>query len=143
MESTPTSPTYPADTLVLVVEDDPKLGRLLVRALTRHHIGCDLAVSGERALAMAAERSYAAFVIDQMLPGVDGLEVCRRLRRDGLEAPVVIMSARDDLGGEIDPAGADGYLLKPFPLDLLLATLDALPRRSPRASRNSGDRTIS
>ena len=143
MESTPVSPIRPDDTPVLVVEDDPKLGSLLVRALATYDVEGELAVSGERALAMAAGRSYAAVVIDQMLPGMDGLQLCRRLRRGGLGAPVIIMSARDDLGGEIDPAGADGYLLKPFPLNLLLSTLGALPRRSPRASRNWGDLTLS
>jgi DNA-binding response OmpR family regulator len=70
-----------------------------------------------------------------MLPGMDGLELCRRLRRGGLGVPAVIMSAWDDLASQIGPAGADGYLVQPFALDLLLATLRSLPTTSRAASR--------
>lgn len=135
VDTTTASTSSAADQPVLVVEDDPKLGRLLVRALGLCGVEADLARSGEVALAKAAGVPYAAVLIDQMLPGMDGLELCRRLRRGGLAVPAVIMSARDDLATQIDPAGADGYLVKPFPLDLLLSTLRSLslaPRRSHR-----------
>ncbi len=119
--------------MVLVVEDDPKLGPLLVRGLATHDIESDLADTAEVALAMAGQRHYSAALVDQMLPGIDGLQLCRRLRRGGLRAPVVIMSARGDLADQIAPAGANGYLVKPFSFDQLLASLRALPERSRRA----------
>ncbi len=133
------TPASSHDAGVLIVEDDPKLGPLLVRALEACGARGHLADSAESALVMAAGHDYAAVLIDQMLPGMDGLELCRRLRRGGLGAPAVIMSARDDLAGEIGPAGADGYLVKPFPLDLLLATLRSLPAASGARHRWSDD----
>lgn len=116
---------------VLVVEDDPKLGSLIVRALATADVAADLAPSGEIALPLATERRYSAMVIDFMLPGMDGLELCRRLRRGGLRAPIVLMSARDGLSPHVRPAGADGHLTKPFALDELFAMLDELPEHSP------------
>lgn len=139
MDATPPTPATPGGVMVLVVEDDPTLGGLLIHALATCGVQGDLAGSGETALAMAAGHPYAAVLIDQMLPGMDGLELCRRLRRGGLEVPAVIMSARDDLAGAVGPAGADGYLIKPFPLDLLLSTLRALPATSRRVRRRWGD----
>lgn len=129
----------PCDVMVLVVEDDPKLGGLLIQALAACGVQGDLAGSGETALAMAARHRYAAVLIDQMLPGMDGLELCRRLRRGRLGVAAVIMSARDDLAGAVGPAGADGYLVKPFPLDLLLTTLRSLAATSRRARPRWGD----
>jgi len=115
---------------VLIVEDDLGLGALLLDALRTQGIGGDLVRSGEAALTMAAGLDYSAVVIDQELPGMSGLEVCRRLRRGGLGAPVMMMSARDEVGADFRPAGADACLVKPFLPDELGAVLRALPERS-------------
>lgn len=100
---------------VLLVEDDEKLGELLRRLLALDGIETDVAGDAEQALALAAAVPYDAVVLDWMLPGMDGLELCRRLRRGGLRAPVVMISARDDLTArDLSDAGADEFLGKPF-----------------------------
>ncbi|MGH3103459.1 MAG: response regulator, partial [Gaiellaceae bacterium] len=110
---------------VLIVEDEPKLAALLRRGLVEEAHAADVARSGEDALWMARATEYDAIVLDLMLPGVDGLEVCRRLRADGVWAPVLMLTARDaveDRIGGLD-AGADDYLTKPFAFAELLARL--------------------
>ncbi|HSC91540.1 MAG TPA: response regulator transcription factor [Gaiellaceae bacterium] len=116
---------------VLVVEDEPKLAGLLRRGLAEEGHAADVAGSGEDALWMALARPYDAIVLDLMLPGIDGVEVCRRLRDDGVWSPVLMLTARDgvdDRVGGLD-AGADDYLAKPFAFAELLARLRALARR--------------
>jgi two-component system OmpR family response regulator len=120
---------------VLVVEDEKKLGQLLGRGLREEGHAADVAERGEEALWMARAVDYDAIVLDVMLPGADGFEVCRRLRRDGVWSPVLLLTARDavdDRVGGLD-AGADDYLTKPFSFDELLARLRALTRRAPVA----------
>lgn len=100
---------------VLLVEDDEKLGELLRRLLALDGIETDVAGDAEQALTLAAAFPYDAVVLDWMLPGMDGLELCRRLRRGGLRAPVVMISARDDLTArDLADAGVDEFLGKPF-----------------------------
>ena len=116
---------------VLIVEDEVKLASLLRRGLTEEAYAADVATSGEDALWMARATEYDAIVLDRMLPGVDGVEVCRRLRADGVWTPVLMLTARDaveDRVGGLD-AGADDYLTKPFAFAELLARLRALARR--------------
>ena len=118
---------------VLVVEDEKKLGELLARGLREEGHAADLADRGEEALWMANAVDYDAIVLDVMLPGVDGFEVCRRLRAGSVWAPVLMLTARDavdDRVGGLD-AGADDYLVKPFSFEELLARLRALTRRAP------------
>jgi two-component system, OmpR family, response regulator len=118
---------------VLVVEDEKKLGELLGRGLREEGYAADVADRGEEALWMAQAVPYDAIVLDVMLPGADGFEVCRRLRRDGVWTPVLMLTARDgvdDRVGGLD-AGADDYLTKPFAFEELLARLRALTRRAP------------
>ena len=120
---------------MLVVEDEKKLGQLLGRGLREEGHAADVAERGEEALWMARAVDYDAIVLDVMLPGADGFEVCRRLRRDGVWSPVLLLTARDavdDRVGGLD-AGADDYLTKPFSFDELLARLRALTRRAPVA----------
>lgn len=113
---------------ILLVEDDAKLAGILRRGLELDGISTDLAETAEQALAMAARADYDAFVVDVMLPGMDGLEVCRRLRRGGLRTPVVVISARDDLTDrDLRDAGADQFMAKPF----AIAALEARLRRAP------------
>ena len=94
---------------VLVVEDEKKLGELLGRGLREEGYAADLADRGEDALWMAHAVEYDAIVLDVMLPGVDGLEVCRRLRRDGVWTPVLMLTARDGVEDRVSglDTGAD------------------------------------
>ncbi|HJU37234.1 MAG TPA: response regulator transcription factor [Gaiellaceae bacterium] len=118
---------------VLVVEDEKKLGELLGRGLREEGYAADVADRGEEALWMARAVEYDAIVLDVMLPGADGFEICRRLRRDGVWTPVLMLTARDavdDRVGGLD-AGADDYLTKPFAFEELLARIRALSRRAP------------
>ncbi|MGH9280887.1 MAG: response regulator transcription factor [Acidimicrobiales bacterium] len=116
---------------VLVVEDEPRMASVLRRGLTEEGYAVDVAGDGIDGLWMASEFTYDAIVLDVMLPGLDGFEVCRRLRAAEHWTPVVMVSARGDVGDRIHglDAGADDYLGKPFKLAELAARLRALRRR--------------
>jgi len=118
---------------VLIVEDQPKLAALLARGLREEGHAADVAERGEDALWMAPAASYDAIVLDIMLPGIDGFETCRELRRLGVWAPVLMLTARDSVDDRVTglDAGGDDYLAKPFSFDELLARLRALTRRAP------------
>jgi two-component system, OmpR family, response regulator len=118
---------------VLVVEDEKKLGALLGRGLREEGYAADVAGRGEEALWMARAVPYDAIVLDVMLPGADGFEICRRLRHGGVWAPVLMLTARDAVDDRVTglDAGADDYLTKPFAFEELLARLRALTRRTP------------
>ena len=116
---------------VLVVEDEVKMAALLRRGLSEEGLNVDVADEGERALLMAGAAEYDAVVLDVMLPGIDGFETCRRLRRDGVWTPVLMLTARGALDDRVTglDGGADDYLVKPFAFAELLARLRALVRR--------------
>ena len=118
---------------ILVVEDEQKLAGLLERGLVEEGHAADVAQTGEDALWMARSVAYDAIVLDLMLPGVNGIEVCRRLRADGVWSPVLMLTARDAVEDRVAglDAGADDYLPKPFSFAELLARLRALVRRGP------------
>jgi two-component system OmpR family response regulator len=118
---------------VLIVEDQVKMAALLRRGLTAEGMSADVAIKGEDALWMAEATDYDAIVLDVMLPGIDGLEVCRRLREAGVWAPILILTARDAVRDRVAglDGGADDYLTKPFSYAELLARLRALVRRGP------------
>jgi two-component system, OmpR family, response regulator len=118
---------------ILVVEDDVKIASLIRRSLREEGMAPDVAVKGEDALWMAGATDYDAVVLDVMLPGIDGFETCRRLRKDGVQAPVLMLTARDAVADRVAglDRGADDYLVKPFSFEELLARLRALARRGP------------
>ena len=117
---------------VLVVEDDSETAGRMADSLVQSGYEVDLAADGTSALERGRAGDYAVLTIDRMLPGLDGLEVVRRLREDGVSTPALIISAL----GEVDDrvrglrAGGDDYLVKPFALAEMLARVDALARRS-------------
>ncbi|MGI5328707.1 response regulator [Actinomadura nitritigenes] len=116
---------------VLVVEDEIRTAALLQRGLREEGYAVDVAVDGPDAVWQAVESPYDAIVLDVMLPGLDGFEVCRRLRVRGCWAPVLMLTARDAVSDRVQglDAGADDYLTKPFSFAELLARLRALARR--------------
>jgi two-component system, OmpR family, response regulator len=118
---------------VLVVEDDLKMASLLRRGLLEEGLAADVARTGDDALWMAEATEYDAIVLDVMLPGADGFDVCRRLRESGRWSPVLMLTARDAVEDRVAglDAGADDYLTKPFSFAELLARLRALARRAP------------
>ena len=119
---------------VLVIEDEMRMARLVKRALEEEGHAVDVAGDGPEGLWMATENRYAALVLDVMLPGFDGFELCRRLREAGIWVPVLMLTARDEVGDRVRglDAGADDYLVKPFSLLELAARLRALTRRDDR-----------
>ena len=118
--------------LVLVVDDDRGVREAVDRALRVAGFETDLAADGLQALAAIGRRPPDAVVLDVMMPAMDGLAVCRRLRTAGDRTPVLLLTARDAVRDRVHglEAGADDYLPKPFDLDELLARLRALIRRS-------------
>jgi two-component system OmpR family response regulator len=120
---------------VLVVEDEEKMAKLLKRGLEEEGHAVDVGADGPEGLWLATENSYAAVVLDVMLPGFDGFELCRKLRAAGDWTPVLMLTARDAVDDRVRglDAGADDYLVKPFSLLELSARLRALARRDDRA----------
>jgi two-component system, OmpR family, response regulator len=118
---------------VLVVEDEARMAELLERGLREEGYAPDVARTGEDALWMARAVDYDAIVLDVMLPGAEGMEICRSLRTAGVWSPVLMLTARDAVDDRITglDAGADDYLLKPFSFGELFARLRALVRRAP------------
>ncbi|MGH2859876.1 MAG: response regulator transcription factor [Solirubrobacteraceae bacterium] len=117
---------------ILVVDDEPAVRRALERALRLDNYEVELAVDGEEALDRLSERPVDAVILDVMMPGVDGLEVCRRMRAAGDRTPVLMLTARDAIDDRVLglDVGADDYLVKPFALRELQARLRALLRRT-------------
>jgi two-component system response regulator MprA len=121
---------------ILVVDDDARLGASLRRALAYEGNTVEVATDGPGALVAARDRPPDLVVLDVMLPGLDGVEVCRRLRA-GSDVPILMLTARDAISDRVDglDAGADDYLVKPFAYDELLARVRALLRRREPAGR--------
>jgi len=117
---------------ILVVDDEPQLRRALERALKLEGYEVALAADGDQALAAVASSRPDAIVLDVLMPGRDGLEVCRALRGGDDHTPVLMLTARDAVSDRVDglDAGADDYVVKPFALEELLARVRALLRRS-------------
>ncbi|HRA47320.1 MAG TPA: response regulator transcription factor [Thermomicrobiales bacterium] len=116
---------------ILVVEDETRLADLIKRGLTHEGHAVDLAGDGEEGLDWVSAATYDVIVLDIMLPGISGLEVCRVLRQRQVTTPILLLTARDAVPDRVAglDAGADDYLIKPFAFPELLARLRALARR--------------
>lgn len=116
---------------ILVIEDEIKLAMAIKRALETQAHAVDVAHSGEDGLDMCDTEAYGVIILDLMLPGISGLDVCKRLRSDGVHTPVLLLTAKGQLHDKVVglDAGADDYLVKPFSFDELFARIRALTRR--------------
>lgn len=116
---------------VLLVEDEPKMLAFLKQGLEEQHFAVDTADNGEDGLHWALNFLYDVIVLDVMLPGIDGIEVCRVIRNRRLTVPVLMLTARDAVDDRVRglDSGADDYLIKPFAFRELLARIRALARR--------------
>lgn len=116
---------------LLLVEDEPSAARVVAKGLREHAYAVDVASDGAAALAQVEAVDYDAIVLDLMLPRIDGLSVCRAIRRAGRSVPILVLTARDAVDARVEglDAGADDYLVKPFDFRELLARVRALVRR--------------
>jgi DNA-binding response OmpR family regulator len=121
-----------SDMRLLIVEDDKKVGAFLERGLKEENYAVDVCRNGADALYMPQVNPYDVIILDIMLPGKDGISVCRELRENGVLTPIIMLTAKDSLDDKILglTEGADDYLTKPFSFEELLARIQALLRRS-------------
>lgn len=119
---------------ILIIEDDARLARVMVKVLAQEHLPAEVALDGETGLQLALSGSFSALIVDWMLPGRSGLDVIRALRAEGIETPALMLTARGEMPERVVglDAGADDYLPKPFAFEELLARLRALLRRGDR-----------
>jgi len=117
---------------LLIVEDDKKVGRFLQRGLEEEHYAVDLVRSGSDGLYYATANEYDVIILDIMLPGMDGLAVCRELRQKLVLTPIIMLTALNSIEDKVIglSEGADDYLAKPFSFEELLARIRALMRRN-------------
>ena len=116
---------------ILLVEDDPGIGRFVSRGLTAEGFEVHWLRAGREARESLKTNAFAVAILDLGLPDIDGTELCSGIRRDGVETPILMLTARDSLDDKLDGfrCGADDYLTKPFAFEELLARLRALTHR--------------
>lgn len=116
---------------ILVVEDEYKIAHSIKKGLEQEGFVCDVALDGNDGFDLASSESYDAIILDLMLPGMDGVTVCKKLRQDGNYTPILMLTAKGQLVDKVDGlnSGADDYLVKPFAFEELLARVRSLTRR--------------
>jgi DNA-binding response OmpR family regulator len=129
---------------LLVVEDERRLANLLRRMLAEERHTVDLAYDGRTGLDLALSDTYDMVILDLMLPDLDGVEICRQMRQNRVEAPVLMLTARGAVEDRVKGlnVGADDYLIKPFAMEELLARVNALLRRRGRGFENGTTLTV-
>lgn len=116
---------------ILVVEDEHKIATSIKKGLEQESFAVDLAFDGPKGYDLASSEDYDIIVLDLLLPGMDGMEICKKLRQANIHTPILILTAKDQLGDKVEGlnSGADDYLTKPFAFEELLARIKALARR--------------
>lgn len=132
---------------ILIIEDDRKIAAAIKKGLEKESYAVDVASEGERGLSLALSANYDLIILDRMLPGVDGVRICKLLRRDNIKTPILILTVKDRISDRVEglDAGADDYLTKPFAFTELLARVRALLRRPGPLAENIlqvGDLTL-
>jgi DNA-binding response OmpR family regulator len=119
---------------ILVVEDEVKLAQAIKRALELRKYTVDVAHDGQAGLDLAVGEPFDLLILDIMLPGMDGLEICRRVRKEGIHVPILILTAKGQITDKVTglDSGADDFMVKPFSLEELFARIRALVRRPPQ-----------
>ncbi|HZZ98390.1 MAG TPA: response regulator transcription factor, partial [Candidatus Saccharimonadia bacterium] len=123
---------------ILIVEDEHMIGTSIKKGLEQEHYAVDLAFRGNDGLDLALSEEYDVIILDRLLPEMDGIEICRTLRKKNIHTPVLMLTAKGQVQDRVEglDAGADDYLLKPFSFEELLARIRALIRR-PTATHTS------
>ena len=121
--------------LVLLLEDEKTLAQLVIEYLEEENIECDHASNGQQALQLIAGNAYDVIVLDINMPGLNGLQVCQQARAQGINTPIIMLTARDALQDKLSgfKGGADDYLVKPFAMEELVARIQVLAQRRQRS----------
>lgn len=116
---------------ILVIEDEHKIAQAIKKGLEQENYAVDATFDGETGLDLASTESYDTIILDRMLPGMDGIEICKTLRKNKIHTPVLLLTAKAQLSDKVEglDSGADDYLVKPFAFEELLARIRALTRR--------------
>jgi DNA-binding response OmpR family regulator len=116
---------------ILIVEDEMKLAHAMKRALELQKYAVDVANNGKDGLDFAVGEEFSLIILDVMLPGIDGIEICRRIRAEGIHTPVLMLTARGQISDKVTglDVGGDDYMVKPFSFEELFARIRALVRR--------------
>ena len=122
--------------LVLLLEDEKTLAQLVVEYLAEENIECDHASNGQQALQLIINNEHDVIVLDINVPGINGLQVCEQVRAQGVNTPIIMLTARDALSDKLAgfKGGADDYLVKPFAMEELVARIQVLAHRRQRSS---------
>jgi DNA-binding response OmpR family regulator len=118
---------------ILIVEDEVKIAQAIKKGLELKGFAVDVVHDGKTGLSHAVDADYDLVVLDRMLPGMDGVELCKQVREQGINTPILMLTARGTIGDRVEGlnSGADDYLVKPFSFDELIARVKALLRRPP------------